>query len=177
VACETGTLFILDYQGSVLFQTALPNSRWCSDPTRLAGCAQSFGSMVQPVAVDIDSNGLMDIFVQTYLAGVVRYEISGSSNPRVLWGIGKGNYARTSVAPPSVRNGLVSVPRTTTGPGGSTNPPGTGGPATNGLSEGASAGIVVGALVLCAVVVLVVILAAKRSATAAAAPATAYKAF
>jgi hypothetical protein len=123
--------------------------------------------------MDVDKNGLVDIFVQTWLAGVVRYEIAGSLNHRILWGVGKGDYARSTVAPASARNGTrhptnlgksgtVSTTASTTTPAGS----------APSSSLWWISLIVIGILLLAGGAILAVILIRRHGANAGVTPST-----
>jgi len=83
----TGHLYILDYQGNILQKVALP----AQNPTSGAGYN---GCLAAPTIGNIDSDANLEVVLQTINAGVVAFEIPGSSGARIIWGTGRLNYNR-----------------------------------------------------------------------------------
>ncbi len=96
-----GQLHVLSAQGQQLFAVDLPAP---------AEGASWNGGLGAPTIANIDSDPDMEIVVGTSHSGVVAYDLPGSASARVLWGTGRGSYARTGVAP-EVPLLLLSVDR------------------------------------------------------------------
>ena len=90
-----GQLHVLDYLGRELYRVDLPT------PAIGAGWNGSLGA---PTIANIDSDPDLELVMGTNASGVVAYKLPNTANARVLWGTGRGNYARTG------------VPRTVTAP-------------------------------------------------------------
>ena len=85
---ESGKLYVLNYRGEQLFAIALPPARGGTWSGGLAG----------PTLADIDSDGELEIVVNTVDAGVVAYDLPGTRYARTLWPTGRGSYRRAGVA-------------------------------------------------------------------------------
>jgi len=107
--CEWGKLFVLDYTGKLLSSIALPQPKSCNFSNTCTDVTG--GVLASPLLLDADGNGLLDVFLLTWGAGVVRYELSNSAGFRLLYPIGKGNIHRTGQAPNSARVGPAPVQR------------------------------------------------------------------
>jgi uncharacterized repeat protein (TIGR01451 family) len=83
---QTGKLHILDYLGNTLQTVNLPNG---------FGSSNWNGALAAPTLANIDSDGDLEIVLNTANSGVVAYDLPGTANARVLWGTGRGNYQRT----------------------------------------------------------------------------------
>jgi hypothetical protein len=82
---QTGKLHILDYLGNVLFEVALPqavNGDWN-------------GGLAAPTLSNIDNDADLEVILVTADSGVVAYDLPDSSNARVLWATGRGNFQRS----------------------------------------------------------------------------------
>lgn len=82
----TGKLHILDYQGNVLHEIDLPYA--ASQPNWN-------GAMAAPTLANIDDDADLEVVLYTARSGMVAYDLPGTSNARILWGTGRGNYQRT----------------------------------------------------------------------------------
>jgi uncharacterized repeat protein (TIGR01451 family) len=104
-----GKLHILDYQGNVLHEIDLPEAVQQPDWN---------GVMAAPTLANIDSDADLEVVVNTARSGFVAYDLPGTSNARILWGTGRGNYHRTGAPPPgTLRASSKSVKNTLPGPG------------------------------------------------------------
>jgi hypothetical protein len=81
-----GKLHILTSLGQVLFEVDLP----------LGSGSNWDGAMAAPTLANIDTDPNLEVIINTAHSGVVVYDLPGSANARVLWGTGRGNYARTA---------------------------------------------------------------------------------
>jgi hypothetical protein len=86
----TGKLTILSSTGTVLQQIDLPLP---------VGSATWNGALGAPTIANIDADADYELVVGTSSAGVVAYDLPGSSNARILWGTGRGSSRRTGRAP------------------------------------------------------------------------------
>lgn len=111
----TGDLFILDYQGTVLYQVPLPPDSGSSENWN--------GAMPAPTLANIDADANLEVVLTTAHSGIVAYEIPGTENARILWGTGRGSYSRTGTplaplpAQGSLDTSVVSVNPTRARPG------------------------------------------------------------
>jgi uncharacterized repeat protein (TIGR01451 family) len=85
---HTGKLYILDYLGNPLHIVNLPPAFGVPTPTWN-------GVLAAPTLADIDGDGNLDVVLNTAHSGVVAYKLPGTSQARILWGTGRGNYQRT----------------------------------------------------------------------------------
>ena len=83
---QTGKLHILDYQGNVLQTVDLPPASAGHDWN---------GAMAAPTLANIDDDADLEVVLNTVHSGIVAYDLPGTSNARILWGTGRGNYQRT----------------------------------------------------------------------------------
>lgn len=94
-----GKLHIVDFQGNVIRETALP--------TDLSSGSWD-GALAAPTLGDIDGDADLEIIINTANSGCVAYDLPGTSRARVLWGTGRGNFGRTGLAQPEPpRAGVV----------------------------------------------------------------------
>jgi hypothetical protein len=82
---RTGKLHILDYLGNVIHEVDLP----------AAFSGDWNGALAAPTLDDIDGDGELEVVLNTAHSGLVAYDLPGTSNARVLWETGRGNYQRT----------------------------------------------------------------------------------
>ena len=98
---QTGELFILDYQGNVIYRVGLPPA---------FGSPDWNGALAAPTLANIDSDADLEVVLNTAHSGFVAYDLPGTANARVLWGTGRGNFQRTgALEPASLVNSSVSV--------------------------------------------------------------------
>jgi uncharacterized repeat protein (TIGR01451 family) len=83
---QTGKLHILDYQGNVLHQVALPVA---------FGSPNWNGALAAPTLANIDSDADLEVVLNTAHSGLVAYDLPGTAEARLLWATGRGNYQRT----------------------------------------------------------------------------------
>jgi len=83
---KTGTLYILDYLGNPIHSTPLP-SAWDGWDWN--------GGLPAPTLADIDGDPDLEIVINTAHTGLVAYDLPGTSQARILWGTGRGNYQRS----------------------------------------------------------------------------------
>ena len=88
---KTGKLHILDWQGRVLHEVALPLPFGDEDWN---------GALAAPTLANIDADPDLEVVVNTAHSGFVAYDLPGTAHARVLWGTGRGNYQRTGTASP-----------------------------------------------------------------------------
>ncbi|TAH53759.1 MAG: VCBS repeat-containing protein [Chloroflexota bacterium] len=85
-----GQLLILSSSGNLLHAVNLPRSAEDWD-----------GAMAAPTIANIDNDADYEIVIGTANMGLVAYDLPNSSNTRVLWGTGRGNFLRNGQAPAS----------------------------------------------------------------------------
>lgn len=83
-----GQLIIASASGQQLHAVPLPRSSQSWD-----------GALGAPTIANIDSDADMEVVVGTAHMGVVAYDLPNTANARILWGTGRGTYARTGEAP------------------------------------------------------------------------------
>lgn len=83
---SSGRLHILGWNGQVLYEADLPAPRSSS--------ATWSGGMAAPTLANIDADADLELVVNTAYAGVVAYDLPGTSGARVLWGTGRGSFQR-----------------------------------------------------------------------------------
>jgi hypothetical protein len=88
---KTGKLHILDWQGKLLHQVALPQAFGDEDWN---------GALAAPTLANIDDDPDLEVVLNTAHAGFVAYDLPGTARARILWGTGRGNYQRTGTASP-----------------------------------------------------------------------------
>ena len=96
-----GELVILDYQGHLLGSVELPHAMgdtWG-------------GALAAPTLANIDGDADLEVLVGTADAGLVAYDLPGTAGARVLWGTGRGSFARVGFVPEpdAAASGAASV--------------------------------------------------------------------
>ncbi len=86
---HTGKLYILDYLANPLQIVNLPAAFGIPTPPDWNG------ALAAPTLADIDGDGNLDVVLNTAHSGIVAYKLPGTSQARILWGTGRGNYQRT----------------------------------------------------------------------------------
>ena len=104
---QTGKLHILDYQGNALQTVNLPPA---------FGSPDWNGAMAAPTLANIDDDADLEVVLNTAHSGIVAYDLPGTSNARILWGTGRGNYQRTGSFV-SLKDSNASVRPGLSGPG------------------------------------------------------------
>jgi hypothetical protein len=82
---KTGKLHIVNYLGNALFEVDLPpalNGNWN-------------GAMAAPTLANIDGDPDLEVVLLTAHSGVVVYDLPGTANAVILWGTGRGSFARS----------------------------------------------------------------------------------
>ena len=106
---QTGKLHILDYQGNALQAVDLPPA---------FGSPDWNGAMAAPTLANIDDDADLEVVLNTAHSGLVAYDLPDTSNARILWGTGRGNYQRTGAfLHGSLQGSTKSVRPTLPGPG------------------------------------------------------------
>ncbi len=82
----TGKLHILDYLGNVVHELDLPAA---------VGSPNWNGALAAPTLDNIDSDPDFELVLNTAHSGLVAYDLPGSSEARVLWATGRGDYLRS----------------------------------------------------------------------------------
>ncbi len=85
-----GKLHILNYLGEPLYELPLPPS-WSTEYPDAWN-----GGLAAPTLADIDNDFELEILVNTATAGVMAFDLPGTTNARILWGTGRENYQRTA---------------------------------------------------------------------------------
>ena len=83
---QTGKLHILDYLGNPIHEISLPAAWDDSDWN---------GALPAPTLANIDGDPDLEVVVNTAHTGLVAYDLPGTSQARILWGTGRGNYQRS----------------------------------------------------------------------------------
>ena len=104
---QTGKLHILDYQGKALQTVDLPPA---------FGSPDWNGAMAAPTLANVDDDADLEVVLNTAHSGIVAYDLPGTSNARILWGTGRGNYQRTGSFV-SLKDSYASVRPGLSGPG------------------------------------------------------------
>lgn len=89
---KAGKLYVVSWDGKLLQELDLP---FAADDGR-------GGSLAAPTVANMDGDPDLEIVLGTINQGLVAYDIQNSANARVLWGTGRGSYARSGLAPVSV---------------------------------------------------------------------------
>jgi len=84
-----GYLMILDTGGRILYDIELPEQ---------GTNGNGKGAPAAPTVMDTDSNGTLEILVQTFGAGMFIYTVPGSAENMLLWPTARGNYLRDGIA-------------------------------------------------------------------------------
>ena len=87
---RVGQLHILDYLGHELYRIDLPVP---------ANGATWNGALGAPTIANIDADSNLELVIGTVASGVVVYTLPNTTTARMLWETGRGNYARTGLAP------------------------------------------------------------------------------
>ncbi|MFT3914251.1 MAG: VCBS repeat-containing protein [Anaeromyxobacteraceae bacterium] len=82
---EPGQLLVLDHLGRLVFAVDLP-------PAADGGWNGALGA---PTVANVDADPDLEIAVGTAAAGVALYRVPGTAHARVLWGTGRGGFARS----------------------------------------------------------------------------------
>jgi uncharacterized repeat protein (TIGR01451 family) len=83
---KTGKLYIVDHHGSLLHAVSLPPAY---------GSPSWNGGLPAPTLADIDGDPGLEVVVNTAHSGLVAYDLPGTTQARILWGTGRGNYQRS----------------------------------------------------------------------------------
>jgi uncharacterized repeat protein (TIGR01451 family) len=83
---QTGKLYILDYLGNPIQIVNLPGSYDSNNWN---------GALAAPTIDNIDSDPDLEVVLNTAHSGFVAYDLPGTSNARLLWYTGRGNYQRS----------------------------------------------------------------------------------
>jgi len=83
---RTGQLIILSALGELLQLVSLPSS--------LSGSSWN-GALAAPTLANIDHDPDLEVVINSAQSGVLAYDLPGTSNARILWGTGRGNYWRS----------------------------------------------------------------------------------
>jgi hypothetical protein len=86
----SGRLHVLDAQGNLLHEVALPVS---------LSAGQWSGSLAAPTIANIDTDPDYELVLGTVHSGLVAYDLPGTAAARVRWGTGRGGMLRTGLAP------------------------------------------------------------------------------
>jgi len=106
---QTGKLHILDYLGNPLQETPLPGA-WDGSSWN--------GGLPAPTLANIDGDPDLEVVVNTAHTGLVAYDLPGTSQARILWGTGRGNYQRSgSILQGSLTGSEKSVNQALAAPG------------------------------------------------------------
>jgi len=106
---RVGKLHILDYQGTVLHEVALPAA---------FGSPDWNGGLAAPTLANIDADADLEVVLNTAHSGFVAYDLPGTQNARILWGTGRGNYQRSgSLLQGSLEGTTVNAHPGSPGPG------------------------------------------------------------
>lgn len=81
-----GKLHILNYQGSPLYEINLPAA---------SGNANYNGALAAPTLANIDADADLEVVLNTVHAGLVAYDLPGTSAAQIVWGTGRGNNQRS----------------------------------------------------------------------------------
>ena len=82
---RTGKIHILNYLGAPLYELELP-----------AAVGEDWnGALAAPTLANIDTDPDLELVVLTANAGIAAYDLPGTANARVIWGTGRGGYARS----------------------------------------------------------------------------------
>jgi hypothetical protein len=83
----TGKLFILDYLGNPLHVVNLPAAYGSPDWN---------GALAAPTLANVDLDLDLEIVLNTAHSGMVAYDLPGTSQARVMWMSGRGNFLRNA---------------------------------------------------------------------------------
>jgi uncharacterized repeat protein (TIGR01451 family) len=106
---QTGKLHILDDLGNPLHEVDLPLAYGSPDWN---------GALPAPTLANLDTDGDLEVVLNTAHSGLVAYDLPSTESARVLWGTGRGSYQRTgSVMLGTLQHSLKWVQPTRPGPG------------------------------------------------------------
>ncbi|MGW8250296.1 MAG: FG-GAP-like repeat-containing protein [Anaerolineales bacterium] len=106
---KTGRLYIVDHMGNLLSQTSLP-AAWDGSSWN--------GALPAPTLANIDGDPSLELVVNTAHTGLVAYDLPGTTQARILWGTGRGNFQRSgSILQGSLQGSSKSVDRLLASPG------------------------------------------------------------
>jgi hypothetical protein len=94
---DSGHLFILGADGTLLHDVALANEGESN--------GNGNGAPAAPAVGDLDGDGQLDVFVQTFEHGMDQYTIPGSAENCLLWSTARGGPLRMGQP-----NGIDGVP-------------------------------------------------------------------
>jgi len=80
----TGSLFILNYQGTLLQKVDLP----------LAYSGNWNGALAAPTLANIDADPDLEVVLNTAHSGFIAYDFPDTGNASIIWGTGRGSYGR-----------------------------------------------------------------------------------
>lgn len=83
---HTGKLHILNVLGLPIFSVDLPAGR----------SGNWNGALPAPTLANVDNDSDLEVVINTAHSGVVVYDLPGTSQARILWATGRGNYQRTA---------------------------------------------------------------------------------
>jgi len=83
---QTGYLHILDYLGNPLQVVSLPDA---------LGNPDWNGALAAPTLANIDADPDIEVILNTAHSGLVAYDLPGTSQARLIWPTGRGNYQRS----------------------------------------------------------------------------------
>ncbi len=83
---QTGKLHILDYLGNPIHEISLPMAYGSPDWN---------GVLAAPTLANIDNDADLEIVLNSAHSGVLAYDLPNTSNARVLWETGRGNFLRS----------------------------------------------------------------------------------
>jgi hypothetical protein len=84
---DSGNLVILAADGSLLFDIPLPNTNQDQN-------GNGNGAPAAPTVADLDGNGTLEIFIQTFEHGMDIYTVPGSAENCLLWSTARGGPLR-----------------------------------------------------------------------------------
>lgn len=85
----TGALHVLDYMGNALHEVDLP----------MAFSADWNGALAAPTLANIDADPDLEVILNTAHSGIVAYDLPGTSQARIFWRTGRGNFHRDGYLP------------------------------------------------------------------------------
>jgi hypothetical protein len=96
---QPGKLYVVSADGNLLQVLDLPYA-----PEDGRG-----GALAAPTLANIDGDPDLEIVLGTINQGLVAYDIENSAGARVLWQTGRGNFARSGLAPDAVPRGRAPL--------------------------------------------------------------------
>jgi FG-GAP-like repeat len=84
-----GRLHVLDGLGNPLYEVTLPAALGTTDWN---------GALAAPTLANLDGDPDLEIVINTAFSGLVAYDLPGTAAAKVLWGTGRGSYARAGRA-------------------------------------------------------------------------------